>query len=1325
MRLIELRLKNLNSLKGEWYIDFADPAFINEGIFAITGQTGAGKTTILDAICLALYGETPRINSISKSSNEVMTRQTADCFAEVVIALNGSQYRCRWGQRRAYGKSDGNLQDATHEIAKLNLEEPAKDDEILETKLSRTKEKIIELTRMDFQQFTRSILLAQGSFSAFLKAKADERADILEKITGTDIYATISEHVHEKKRAEEDILSKLQFGLEGLSLLDSAQEAELKHALTTHQTTLTAQQHTFKQLNEQLNWLDAVHELQQKQLNFSTELEQAKQAQQAFIPDATRLAAANKALEIDSQYSQLVNSRDNIRHLTAQQQQITSQLAGQQVSLQQAANRLTTVHHLQAQADNELHATLPIIIKVRALDADIRQQAHSLSDYNQRQDTLSTNLQCQAAELVNHQQQQVANQAQLASTDKYLEDNSQLSDLDTDTAIFDSNCSRLKALLQDNISQAQAKKAVDAQAKHYQQQLAKLAEQQTVEQLAIATARQQLSELQQQQAALLANKSLADRRIEQEQIEHSSSQVEQIKAKIQQLTQLSEQINAINSALPIINDQLLIIEQLISKDESAITETKLKRQDKQQHLDLLQRVAKLEDYIVELEEHSPCPLCGATEHPYAKHHPFLETGKNSDNSNQLSPTMQTKHQLNELDKLLDSLQHTLSAHRIDYATKQTSIVQQQQQLTPLYNQVKALTGDIEQIIATQTPVLVSLPPSVSTIIAPLTTIAADMAALRQQLEGEVATAIITDHATSLALINTMQQQLAEQRNAIRAVLAQYENLTSSLTQSSKVIETKEQQYYKLAADISAIESDLKLSLQKTATIDSTIENNFYELATVSSTVQSLVAKYPLSSYVAELTSDSFAVDTVCNTLPTVLPLLSTSIDQQTLVDAAEADDYIEQLRQYRSGLVQLKKLFNSKKQSQQTLFTSLSSLNTQIKTQQMQLDKDTAELDKLSETIKQQTELLNQLRQDRKQQFDHKHPDEEESRLRSLVAQATNEQIAAQRLHDNTAQALAQLEEKQQQLIAQLQTATQTMQAQQQAFATVLAASQFTDEAAFVAARLPLEQRRQLTHRQQSIDNQLQQVQSLLTQTSQALKHKLDTPLTVADRATLAAEQQQMQDSNTRLSEMIGAISGQLKDNNDKKSAQQHKRQAIDEQKQKLQVWQQLHKLIGSADGKKYRTFAQGLTFDIMVRHANTQLHKMSDRYLLIRDDNNALELNVIDNYQGGEVRSTKNLSGGEGFIISLALALGLSQMASHNIRVDSLFLDEGFGTLDDESLDIALDTLTSLQQEGKLIGVISHVQALKERILTQIQVKKLSGGFSEISGQGCHKIIS
>jgi exonuclease SbcC len=145
----------------------------------------------------------------------------------------------------------------------------------------------------------------------------------------------------------------------------------------------------------------------------------------------------------------------------------------------------------------------------------------------------------------------------------------------------------------------------------------------------------------------------------------------------------------------------------------------------------------------------------------------------------------------------------------------------------------------------------------------------------------------------------------------------------------------------------------------------------------------------------------------------------------------------------------------------------------------------------------------------------------------------------------------------------------------------------------------------------------------------------------------------------------------------------------------------------------------------MMIGHANRQLQKMTDRYLLVRDDAQALELSVMDNYQAGEVRSAKNLSGGESFIVSLALALGLSQMASRNVRVDSLFLDEGFGTLDEDALDVALETLSGLQQDGKVIGVISHVPALKERIATQIQVIPRTGGRSGISGPGCGRMAS
>src|SRR6056297_2810272 len=117
MKILELRFKNLNSLYGEWTIDFTSPDYIANGIFALTGPTGAGKSTILDAVCLALYGATPRLGRITKSGNEIMSRQTGECFAEVLFEAQSGRFRCHWSQHRARKKAAGELQNPRHEIA--------------------------------------------------------------------------------------------------------------------------------------------------------------------------------------------------------------------------------------------------------------------------------------------------------------------------------------------------------------------------------------------------------------------------------------------------------------------------------------------------------------------------------------------------------------------------------------------------------------------------------------------------------------------------------------------------------------------------------------------------------------------------------------------------------------------------------------------------------------------------------------------------------------------------------------------------------------------------------------------------------------------------------------------------------------------------------------------------------------------------------------------------------------------------------------------------------------------------------------------------------
>lgn len=176
-----------------------------------------------------------------------------------------------------------------------------------------------------------------------------------------------------------------------------------------------------------------------------------------------------------------------------------------------------------------------------------------------------------------------------------------------------------------------------------------------------------------------------------------------------------------------------------------------------------------------------------------------------------------------------------------------------------------------------------------------------------------------------------------------------------------------------------------------------------------------------------------------------------------------------------------------------------------------------------------------------------------------------------------------------------------------------------------------------------------------------------------------------------------------------------------DKAEKEYQDWEQLNSLIGSSDGAKFRRFAQSISFRALVGHANGELAKLTDRYRLRSDDEHPLEFFVYDAQQNVE-RPASNLSGGESFLVSLALALALSTFSMGRIRIDSLFLDEGFGTLDDKAIQSAVNALSNLQSHGKTIGIISHVDALQDAIPSKIQVIKLGGGHSKLEGCGVRK---
>ena len=166
--------------------------------------------------------------------------------------------------------------------------------------------------------------------------------------------------------------------------------------------------------------------------------------------------------------------------------------------------------------------------------------------------------------------------------------------------------------------------------------------------------------------------------------------------------------------------------------------------------------------------------------------------------------------------------------------------------------------------------------------------------------------------------------------------------------------------------------------------------------------------------------------------------------------------------------------------------------------------------------------------------------------------------------------------------------------------------------------------------------------------------------------------------------------------------------------KTQVDQWHLLNKVLGDATGKTMRNLAQTQTLKILLHYANSHLKTLNKRYELTAIEH-SLDIAIIDRDMADEQRSVNTLSGGESFLVSLALALGLASLSSNKVQINSLFIDEGFGTLDSETLSVAMDALDSLQAQGRKVGVISHVSEMSERVATQVHVAKKPGGYSSV----------